>query len=132
VRYLVRARLKAGKGPALLAAIQDRSLGLGSVAGDEYIHNMQQARLMDDGSAQWLEVCFCREPLEEERAYWEEFFDLVTVKDAHSRTRCKHENGTEAWACCDCDCTHALEARLLTQGSSFLQSLSANVNRFSE
>lgn len=123
MRYLVKARLKPGKEHALLAAIRDGSLGRGSVAGDEYLHNMQQARLAADGTVRWVEVCFCREPLDEERAYWEEFFELVSVKDAHARTNCRHENGTEPWACCDCDCTQKLEAKLASEGRSFLAEL---------
>src|SRR5882672_3680606 len=112
MRYLVKARVKPGRETALLAAIHDGTLGHGSIAGDEYLDNMQHARLLDDGTAKWVEVCFCATPLAEERPYWEEYFDLVEVKDAHARKNCRHENGTEAWACCDCDCTKKLEERL--------------------
>jgi hypothetical protein len=125
MRYLVRARIKPGREAALLAAIENGTLGAGSVAGDEYLHNMRGARLFDDGSARWVEVCFCSTPLEEERPYWEEFFDLVKVQDAHARHKCRDENGTEPWACCDCDCTERLEARLQAQGSGFLDTLRA-------
>ena len=81
MRYLVKARLKSGREKALLDAIADGSLGQGSVAGDEYIHDMQQARLTGDGVAHWVETCFCPTPLEEERPYWEDYFDLLSVKD---------------------------------------------------
>ena len=67
MRYLVRARVKPGREARLLAAISDGSLGTGSVAGDEYLHNMHEARLSADGTARWIEVCFCAEALEEER-----------------------------------------------------------------
>lgn len=123
MRYLVKARVKPGRERALLEAIRDGSLGRGSVAGDEYLHNMQQARLAADGTVRWVEVCFCREPLEEERPYWEEFFDLISVKDAHARANCRHENGSELWACCDCDCTRKLEAKLASEGQSLLGEL---------
>jgi hypothetical protein len=63
--------------------------------------------------------------LEEERPYWEEFFDLLKIQDAHSRKNCRHENGTERWACCDCDCTRKLEQRLSGKGDSFLGSIRA-------
>ncbi|PYJ21338.1 MAG: hypothetical protein DME99_08060 [Verrucomicrobia bacterium] len=43
------------------------------------------------------------------------------MKDAHSRRNCRHENGTEPWACCDCNCTKKLEEKLSEQGESFLQ-----------
>jgi hypothetical protein len=120
MRYLVRARLKPGKERALLEAIRRGTLGAGSVAGGEYLRNMQDARLFDDGTARWVEVCYCNEPLEEERPYWEEFFDLVKIQDAHARKNCRDENGTEPWACGDCDCTDRLEARLTTQAPAFL------------
>jgi hypothetical protein len=125
MRYLVKARLKPGKGKALLRAIEQGTLGQGSVAGDEYQHNMEQARISRDGVAHWVETCFCGTPLEEERPYWEEFFDLLKIQDAHSRKNCRHENGTERWACCDCDCTRKLEQRLSGKGDSFLGSIRA-------
>jgi hypothetical protein len=123
VRYLVKARLKPEKSESLLTAIENGSLGKGSIAGDEYVYNMKEARVDDRGTATWVETCFCDPPLAEERPYWEEYFDLVSVKDAHSRRNCRHENGTEPWACCDCDCTRKLEEKLKTQGAGFLDTL---------
>jgi hypothetical protein len=123
MRYLVKARVKPGQEQALLQAIKDGSLGRGSVAGDEYQYDMEQARVDHAGTAQWVETCFCATPLEEERPYWEKFFDLLSVKDAHSRRNCRHENGTEPWACCDCDCTKKLEEKLKHWGESFLAAL---------
>jgi len=122
VRYLVKAKLKPGEANRLLTAINTETLGQGSIAGDEYVHNMNEARLSGD-IATWVETCFCDPPLAEERPYWEKYFDLVRVKDAHSRRNCRHENGSEAWACCDCDCTIKLEERLRSQGESFLARL---------
>lgn len=124
MRYLVKARVKPGQEQALLAAVRDGTLGRGSIAGDEYLHNMREARVAADGVAQWVEVCFCREPLDEERPYWEEYLELLSVQDAHARRNCRHENGTEAWACTDCDCTRALETKLRQSGPAFLASLS--------
>ena len=123
MRYLVKAKLKAGKETDLLRAIDDRTLGQGSVAGDEYLHDMGQARLSEDGVASWVECCFCDPPLAEEGPYWEAYFDLLSVKDAHSRRNCRHENGAEPWACCDCDCTKRLEGKLASEGQSFLQAV---------
>ena len=123
LRYLVKAKVKTGKSESLLRSIGDGTLGKGSIAGDEYIYNMNEARLNADGVATWVETCFCDPPLAEERPYWEEYFELVSVKDAHSRRNCRHENGTERWACCDCDCTERLEERLASQGDSFLGKL---------
>jgi hypothetical protein len=123
MRYLVKARVKPGKEEALLKAIENGTLGRGSVAGDEYIYDLQQARADSDGTAHWVETCFCTTPLEEERPYWEEYFELLSVKDAHARKNCRDLNGTEPWACSDCDCTKRLERRLQARGESFLQKL---------
>jgi hypothetical protein len=123
VRYLVTARVRPGHEAALLRAIETGTLGNGSVAGDEYLHDMAQARRVEDGAVRWVEVCFCGEPLEEERPYWEEHFELVRVQDAHSRRKCRDLDGTEPWACCDCDCTARLEARMEGWGRPFLDVL---------
>ncbi len=123
MRYLVTARVKAGKEKDLLRAIEDQSLGRGSVAGGEYLRNMTDARIRNDGAVRWVEVCFCATPLEEERPYWEEYFELVKVQDAHHRSKCRDENGQEPWACCDCDCTQKLEKHLAKEGRCFLEVL---------
>ena len=70
MRYLVTARLKPGRRPALQRAIEDGSLGAGSDAGSEYLHDMAHAREPADGRVQWVETCFCPTPLQEERPYW--------------------------------------------------------------
>ena len=123
MRYLVTARVKPGRETALADAIERRTLGAGSVAGGEYLHNMDTARLLRDGSVKWVEVCYCSTPLQEERPYWEEYFDLVKVQDAHARSRCRDLTGEEPWACGDCDCTDKLDARLTTRGPLFLDTL---------
>ena len=119
MRYLVTARVKKGQRGALKRAIDDASLGAGSVAGDEYLHDMAHARELADGRVKWVETCFCATPLQEERPYWEEFFAFETIKDAHARSTCRDENGTEPWACCNCDCTKRRDAWLRKQGKVF-------------
>lgn len=126
MRYLVKARVKPGREQALLTAIEDGTLGRGSVAGDEYLWDMQQARVTRDGTAHWVEVCFCGVPLEEEHPYWEEYFDLISVTDAHARRNCRDLNGTEPWACSECDCTRRLEEKLHSSGEPFLARLEMN------
>ena len=69
MRYLVKARVKSEKARVLVRAITNGTLGKGSIAGEEYLHD------------------------------------------------------TEAWACCDCDCTKRLEERLAAQDEPFLESL---------
>jgi hypothetical protein len=137
MRYLVTARVKPGREAALLEAIEQGKLGAGSVAGDEYLHDMAQARVRDEmvgsagrpivGRVQWVEVCFCGVPLEEERPYWEEYFDLVRVQDAHPRRRCRDLDGSEPWACSTCDCTVRLDERMTGWGRPFLEVLREKV-----
>lgn len=123
MRYLVKALLKDGKRDALLQAIDNKTLGLGSVAGGEYLRDMAHARHLQDGMVYWVEVCYCATPLEEERPYWEEYFELVSIKNAHARDKCKDLNGTEYWACSHCDCTEKLEATMATWGDLFITDL---------
>lgn len=124
MRYLVRARVKPGRERALAEAIARGTLGEGSVAEGEYLRNVHDARLVsDDETARWVEICYCPTPLQEERPYWEEYFDLVKVQDAHDRRKCRDHNGSEPWACGDCDCTARLEQKLQNTGKSFLEVL---------
>ena len=125
MRYLVTARLKPGQAAALAEAIADGSLGAGSVAGGEYFRNMDAARQLEDGRVQWVEVCYCPTPLAEEREYWEPYFVLEKVQDAHRRAQCRDWNGSEPWACSTCDCSARLEGRLGTRGARFADTLAS-------
>ena len=123
MRYLVTARVKPGARTGLRDAIARRTLGRGSVAEGEYLRNMGDARYTADGRVRWVEVCYCPMPLAEERRYWEEYFHLEKVQDAHARSRCRDLNGSAPWACSDCDCSARLEARLASEGTAFLPTL---------
>ena len=126
MRYYVKVCVKPGQEAPLREAIEDRTLGAGSIAGGEYLRNMYNARRLEDGTVHWVEVCYCPTPLEEERPYWEEYFELIRVKDAHNRRKCKDWNGEEWWACSNCDCTEHLENKMESWGQSFLDTLAQN------
>ena len=128
MRYLVRARLKSGREKPLLEAVIGGTLGQGSVAEGEFPRNMHDARELS-GEVRWVEVCYCPTPLQEERPYWEEFFHLVKVQDAHDRRQCRDFNGSEPWPCGHCDCTARLEERLSAWGGRFLQKLAKHSDR---
>ncbi|HEV2178151.1 MAG TPA: hypothetical protein VGW33_13270 [Terriglobia bacterium] len=119
----MRARVRRGREAELLEAVEAGTLGHGSVAEGEYLRNMKQARLCPDRTARWVEVCYCPTPLQEERPYWEQYFELAKVQDAHDRGRCRDHNGSEPWACGDCDCTERLERKLEGLGKPFLECL---------
>jgi hypothetical protein len=123
MRYLVRARVTPGREKALLEAIERGTLGQGSIAEGEYLRNMTEARQLEGEEVRWVEVCYCPTPLQEERPYWQEFFELLKIQDAHDRRKCRDFNRSEPWACGDCDCTRRLENKLQTLGSSFLGNL---------
>jgi hypothetical protein len=127
MRYLVRARVKDGCQQALAEAIERGTLGQGSIAEGEYLRNMKDARVCADETVRWVEVCYCPTPLQEERSYWEQYFELVKVQDAHDRRNCRDENGSEPWACGECDCTARLEERLKDAGKRFLGQLHSSI-----
>ena len=58
MRYLVKARVKSGCAGALAKAIADGTLGRGSIAGDEYLYDMEMARVNAKGEAHWVELVF--------------------------------------------------------------------------
>ncbi len=121
MKYLVKAKLKPSQKSALLNAIHDNTLGKQSVAYGEYLKNMQHARVLDDGTVCWIEICFCAVPLNEERPYWEEYFDIVSIQNAHDPKRCKDLSGKSKRACFECHCSRALEKEMLTWGTTFLK-----------
>ena len=45
---------------------------------------MSEARVKGEVVATWVEACFCDPPPGGNGAYWEEYFDLLSVKAAHS------------------------------------------------
>ena len=111
----------------LLKAINEETLGHGSVAEGEYMRNIYEARQLADGLVRWVEVCYCPTPLQEERTYWEEYFEITRIQDAHDRRRCRDLNGSEPWACDGCDCTARLQNRLNNTGAPFLDRLRSEV-----
>ncbi len=48
------------------------------------------------------------------------------VQGAHDRSKCRDQNGSEPWACGDCDCTAQLKGKLKKTGKPFLQVLQAS------
>jgi hypothetical protein len=96
MRYLVKARVRSECADALAKAIADGYTWPRIDRGRRIQDNMETARVDAEGEAHWVETCFCDRPLAEECPYWEEYFDLLSVKDAHSRRNCRHENGTES------------------------------------
>ena len=127
MRYLVRAKVRPGLERPLLRAIERRALGRGSVAEGEYLRNMADARVNEHGVVKWVEVCFCATPLDEERPYWERYFELTRVQDAHHRSTCRDADGSEPWACERCDCTKRLEEKLARRGAPFVDRLRREV-----
>ena len=123
MRYLVKAKLKPNKEKELFHAIETGTLGRGSIAWGEYVRDMSQARLLENGLICWLEVCYCSQPLEEELPYWQEYFEISVIKNSHNREKCKDLNGTEPWACGHCDCTEKLESRMEKWGELFIDTL---------
>jgi hypothetical protein len=93
------------------------------VAEGEYLRNMNEARVCEDATVRWVEVCYCPTPLLEERPYWEEYFEVAKVQDAHDRRECRDQNGSEPWACGDCNCTARLDEKLKKSGEPFLERL---------
>jgi len=119
MRYLVKAKVRDGKAGELHERINTETLGSGSVAFGEYVKNMHRARRTEDGTVCWVEVCFCAVPLQEERPYWEHYFENIRTENAHDPKNCQDENGKCSRACLDCRCTARLEKEMEGWGTPF-------------
>jgi hypothetical protein len=120
MRYLVKAKLIQSKKDELLQEITNGTLGTGSVAFGEYVKNMRHARVLDDGTICWIEVCFCSTPLNEEKPYWEKYFGNIEIENAQDPRNCQDSNGELKRACFDCACTQELEDKMLNWGEPFI------------
>ncbi len=119
MKYLIKARLIENKRNALRDAIADETLGQGSVAFGEYVKNMKQARVLEDGTLCWVEICFCATPLNEEMPYWAEYFEDIRIEPTQDSKYCQDANGELARACFDCTCTQTLEDEMQHWGRPF-------------
>ena len=45
------------------------------------------------------------------------------MQDAHARSRCQDLSGEEPGACCECDCSARLKARLAGEGRPLLDAI---------
>jgi hypothetical protein len=103
MRYLMSARLRSGKAPDLLRALEDGSFGRGFPYGDLGAV-LKAARVDERGTLRWLEVCYCREyygvAMEEELPFLEPYLTDMTVGDARNPKGCKGYP-----ECSDCACT---------------------------
>ncbi len=120
MRYLVKAKVRDGKAGELRERISAETLGSGSVAFGEYVKNMRHARRTEDGTVCWVEVCFCAVPLQEERPYWERYFENIRTENAHDPKNCQDANGKCSRACLECRCTAQLEKEMEGWGGPFL------------
>jgi hypothetical protein len=119
-KYLVKANLKASAKPDLIQEMKNESLGSGSVALGEYVKNMKHARVLDDGTVCWIEICFCPTPLNEEIPYWEKYFENISIENAQHPKHCQDSNGEMRRACFECSCTEDLEEEMLGWGKPFI------------
>jgi hypothetical protein len=120
MKYLVKAKVKELARPELLQEIKEGTLGTGSVAFGEYVKNMEQARVLDDGTVCWIEICFCPTPLKEEKQYWEKYFENITIVNAQNPKYCQDASGEQKRACFECSCTEELEEKMLSWGKPFI------------
>jgi hypothetical protein len=106
--------VEPGKERDLVSAINDGTRGKGSIAGDEYLNDIEQARVDDHGVASWVETAFAIR-LSPKDALLGSVFPLAQREGCALPSEFPDEDGTEPWASCDCDYTKKLEKRLATQ-----------------
>ena len=118
---VVAARILTDLSFRLSGKISERLVNVGEhVAKGQVLARLdpeeQQAELV---SAE-ANVASAEAMVRQSAAAFERQKELLSVKDAHNRKNCRDLNGSEPWACSDCDCTRRLEQRLKERGKPFL------------
>ena len=78
--YKVRAKYREGKTSEFYNKLTDGTISNQKPDGEEIVASMQRAKITKPGIVEWFEMCFCRSPLQHERAtvYDHYFLDLMT------------------------------------------------------
>ena len=66
--YAVSAKLIADRAREFYARLTDGSIAAQRPDGGEIVAAMRRARVAPDGTAHWIETCYCPTPLRHERA----------------------------------------------------------------
>ena len=80
--YAVTARFKPFAAAKFYENLTDGSLQSQKPDGEEIIASMKRARISQDGTVQWSEVCYCRTPLKHEReTVYDHFFEDIQTEE---------------------------------------------------
>ncbi len=117
MKYLVRARLKAGAEGRLRDPIARGAVpGAPSYFADHLAECFAEAQRQDDGSVLWIETCYCErylgEALAEEKRYIQRYFELGKVKKVVAAKKCGDMSGERPFECEGCDCDLPVRRRL--------------------
>ena len=86
--YAVTAHLVEGREAEFHRRLTDGSIAAQRPDGMEIVASMRRARIADDGTVRWTELCYCSPPLRHEReTVLDRYFaDLETEPvDSHAR-----------------------------------------------
>ena len=79
--YTVTARLKPFRAAELYENLTDGTLETQKPDGEEIVASMKRARISQDGTVQWSEVCHCQTPLQHEReTVYDRFFEDIQTE----------------------------------------------------
>ncbi len=71
--YKVRAKYNKEKAGDFFEMLTDGTISNQKPDGEEIISSMRRAKITEPGVIEWLEMCFCKSPLQHEKAT---FYDL--------------------------------------------------------
>jgi len=117
MKYLVRARLKAGAEGRLRDVIARGAVpGAPSYFADHLAECFAEGQRQDDGSLLWIETCYCErylgEALAEEKRHIQRYFELGKVKKVVAAKKCGDMSGECPFECEGCDCDLPVRRRL--------------------
>ena len=80
--YVVTARFKPETAADFYGKLTDGTIHNQKPDGKEIVASMRRAKISQDGTVRWSEVCYCPTPLQHEReTVYDRFFDDIQTKE---------------------------------------------------
>ena len=80
--YIVSARFKPSTAAEFYRKLTDGTIQSQKPDGKEIVASMRRAKISQDGTVRWSEVCYCPTPLQHERAtVYDRFFEDIQTEE---------------------------------------------------
>ncbi len=94
--YVVTARFKSITAAEFYEKLTDGTIQSQKPDGKEIVASMRRAKISQDGTVRWSEVCYCPTPLQHERkTVYDHFFEDIQTEEVEDYTEFEGEDFME-------------------------------------